>query len=151
MVLSTWTLVSQFYSLCLVLGFYFGKIWSHVTIFDALPLFSFLRYVTGYEYGWTGILVIFAWLLSIFACVGMLQFVSALHQLFCGEIAFEIENRIHLKDERPVSNKIRSVFGDFWYLNFIFPISGGCFNPDDDPYHWNQLTPPKRQVHMRVL
>ncbi|KAK3102334.1 hypothetical protein FSP39_010573 [Pinctada imbricata] len=149
-VFCTWTFFSQIYAMVLALFYYFSAIWHHVTLFDGIPFFSFLRYFVGFEYGYVGILVLMGWGLLAFTIMSFLQFMSAIELLSNGLTTFEMDNEIDVQDCRTLRQRLRAVFGNLWYVNFILPLKGKMFSSKDDPYFWKGFTAPKKKVMVRL-
>ena len=146
----TWATFSQFYVLILSLMHYFSAVWNHVTIFDLLPFASFSRYAFGYPFGHTGFHVIMSYGLAGFLYPSTMQWINCMDSLFTSHTPFEREHGITIVDSRGICDRLRAVFGDLWYVQFIVPLFGERFTPTDDPYHWQYLTLPKRRPQIRA-
>ena len=146
----TWATFSQCYALILSLNHYFGTVWSQVEYWDILPLASFSRYAFGYPLGHTGFHVIMMYGLVAFLLASTAQLLNCLDQITSSNTPFEREHFIAVVDSRYICDRIRAVFGDLWYVQFIVPLFGERFKPVEDPYHWQFITLPKRRPQVRA-
>jgi hypothetical protein len=74
-----------------------------------------------------------------------MHFIDTSASLVKGNTAFELENKIDVKDPREVTRKLQSVFGPHWQYAFILPTPYFLSPSIEDPYNWSSLIPPKKR------
>ena len=71
----------------------------------------------------------------VFAFIGFFYFLSNLTMAIQGRTLFEVMKKVPVRNTSTVKENLRSVFGEFWLLNFIFPMTL-IFRQEDDGMHW---------------
>ncbi|ELU18568.1 hypothetical protein CAPTEDRAFT_143408 [Capitella teleta] len=55
-----------------------------------------------------------------------------------GITSFEMDNKIKISNTAKLESKLQGVFGDYWYLNFLFPMQA-AFPCTDDGVQWKSI------------
>ncbi len=71
-----------------------------------------------------------------FTCLVFLVF--QIVAIYTGRTPHEIWKRLRIKSSNSLSKNLHSVFGDFWYLNFLVPVHP-CHKQTDDPTTWTSV------------
>lgn len=66
--------------------------------------------------------VIHIYLEMLFGFIGFIYLLSQLSIIIEGKTLYELAKRIPVRSTTTINQNFRSVFGDFWALNFIFPM-----------------------------
>ncbi|CAG2199526.1 ZDHHC [Mytilus edulis] len=138
--------VLSFYSIIIgAVAFYFT--WIYLETFywpvayswtNYLPPIAVYRWILGSEDLNFHLVLLIVHLYIEFIC-GLLGIVYCTAQtvlVFKGITMFEFAKQVKVKCNNSVNQNFRSVFGDFWALNFIFPMTI-LFKQRDDGYKWD--------------
>lgn len=133
-----WALVATFFALLHALVYAYYDVFPHVRYIDVIFPFAIIRAALGFI-EWTYVLlIILGWIcLAYFGwSLDFLKKVKLLVQE--GKTSFEHEFKMDVRDTRNFTGKLRSVFGNYWMLNFIVPLHF-VFEPIDDPVSWPNI------------
>ncbi|XP_076450156.1 uncharacterized protein LOC143286469 [Babylonia areolata] len=112
----------------------------NVSVLDFIPPVALLRGLLGYVHLVIPVLSLLFWLLLFFLVFASGMLVHFAFQLGTGRTSFERDHGIKVTDTRPLSGKLRSVFGDHWWLNFVLPTYP-WFKPEEDAVLWPDIKP----------
>lgn len=123
--------VWAFYSIWVgSLGFYFTvqylkEFYSPYSWMDFIPVVAFYRWVSGTENISFHIvlLILHLYLELMCAIFGMIYFSGQTMFVARNMTMFEFVKKIKVKSKNSFNQNYRSVFGDFWALNFLFPMT----------------------------
>lgn len=73
-----------------------------------------------------------------FGFIGFIYFSSQLTLSMSGITLYEAAKKIPIKNNNTAKRNLRSVFGQLWALNFIFPMTL-VFRQTDDGIHWENV------------
>ncbi|XP_067667809.1 uncharacterized protein [Haliotis asinina] len=143
-------IVLAFYSTIIGLlgGYFTGKYLYDVFVPKSclsdfvLPV-TFYRMVFGDIDLLTFLLIYHSYLLVPMGCIASIYFVSQMIIVSQGLTIYEIAKKVDIKCTRPVNENFRSVFGDFWGLNFLFPAQI-IFRQREDGKSWDGIKIIKR-------
>nr|KAG5690892.1 hypothetical protein BaRGS_028924 [Batillaria attramentaria] len=110
-----------------------------ISYFDFLPPVSLVRGLLGYISLVVVVLCLEFWLLLLFTMFTVFMLVGFLFLLYTGQTTFERDSRIKLTDTRSLHGRLRSVFGDPWWLNFLVPVVWA--KPVEDAVLWPDIKP----------
>ena len=66
------------------------------------------------------------------------QFVSQVNLIYQGLTPHELYKNLSVQNTQTLSRRIKSVFGQFWFLNFLFPVVF-LFRQEEDGKTWTYL------------
>lgn len=72
---------------------------------------------------------------TIFSLVALVYFASQVKMTSSGITLYEMAKKVPIRNTNGFKRNFRSVFGDFWYLNFFFPLTP-IFRQMDDGIRW---------------
>lgn len=75
---------------------------------------------------------------AAFGLIGLVYFISQMTICIKGITLYEMSANKPVKNNNSVNRNMRSVFGEFWGLNFLFPMTL-IFRQRDDGIHWENL------------
>ena len=105
---------------------------------DFVPPVAVWRWLFWDTKGHISLMVFHIYVQFVFGAIGFLYFSSNLTMAMQGKTLFEIAKKVPVKNTCTVKRNLRSVFGDFWLLNFIFPMTL-IFRQKDDGVHWEGI------------
>lgn len=73
-----------------------------------------------------------------FGFIGFVYVTSQLTVIASGKTLHELAKQVPVKSTLSMNKHFRSVFGDFWALNFLFPMTL-IFRQSDDGVHWDGI------------
>ena len=73
-----------------------------------------------------------------FGFIGFVYFTSQMTMSAGGVTLYEVAKKVPIKNNNTMNNNMKSIFGDFWVLNFIFPMTL-VFRQRDDGIHWDNV------------
>ena len=66
------------------------------------------------------------------------QFFYQVISIYQGLTPHELYKNLSIKNTQKLSGRIKSVFGQFWFLNFLFPAAF-LFRQEEDGKNWKYL------------
>lgn len=112
-----------------------NETWPQIRIWDVLFPIAIIRAMFGYLEASAALFVFLYWVLGFFMITAGSFFFECYQWIASGTTSFEISNKMIVHDTRSFQDKLRAVFGDYWMLNFIFPVHF-VFKPVEDPVAW---------------
>lgn len=130
-----WASVGTIFGTLHALPYYYYHVVQHTRYLDLLFPIAVIRALLGYIYWQCAVFMVLVWLLIAYLlwATSFLQIVINL--ITTGKTSFEIDFKMEITDKRSLGDKLRSVFGHYWILNFIIPLHL-VFEPIDDPVKW---------------
>ncbi|XP_064601102.1 palmitoyltransferase ZDHHC22-like [Liolophura sinensis] len=120
--------------------YYYYIMFEQTTILDMFPVSVHMRWCFGRASGKTTTLTSVLWSLIFFFPLTFHFLYINMDMIVKGQTSFERDNNIRMSDGRSVQNKLKSVFGRYWYLNIIVPLHS-LFPALEDPVHWPDVHP----------
>ncbi|XP_069108416.1 uncharacterized protein [Argopecten irradians] len=108
---------------------------------DFIPFVAFYRWIFGTVDALSlhvCIMIIHVYLEFIFGFIGFVYFNSQLAIISKGKTLYELTKFIPVRNFNSINRNFRSVFGDFWALNFLFPMQL-LFRQRDDGKTWEGI------------
>ena len=106
---------------------------------DFIPPVAFCRWLFwGGVKGHICLMLFHVYLEILFGLIGCFYFTSQLFITVDGKTLFEVVKKVPIRNTNSVKKNMRSVFGDFWFLNFLFPMTL-VFRQRDDGIHWENI------------
>jgi len=130
-----WCAVGTIYALIMEVPYAHEMIGSHVSLMDALFPIALVRAILGYISWYSAGLIVLCTLDFGFVLWSSVFLVAHFYTILQGKTAFEDEHKLNVVDTRNASQKIASVFGPLWLLNFLFPLHF-IYDPIEDPIKW---------------
>lgn len=130
-----WAVVATSVGLYYWIPYYYYETLKYTSIVDLFFPIAIIRAALGYIRWQHPALIALLWLLTLFFIWSLGFFVVTIKNIKVGKTTKEVEFNIDLKDIRTLSEKIESVFGKYWLLNFLVPTHF-VFEPKDDPVKW---------------
>lgn len=84
------------------------------------------------------LLILHLYLEAAFGLIGTVYFISQMTVCITGKTLYEVSHKLPVKNNNSISRNMRSVFGEFWALNFLFPMTL-IFRQRDDGIHWENI------------
>ena len=84
------------------------------------------------------LLILHLYLEFAFGVLGTIYFCSQMNMCIYGYTMYEMTEKIPVKNNNTVSKNMQSVFGQFWALNFIFPMTL-IFKQHGDGCSWDNI------------
>ncbi|XP_053384881.1 palmitoyltransferase ZDHHC21-like isoform X2 [Mercenaria mercenaria] len=130
-----WASVATVFSTLHAVPYYYYHVIQNTSFFDLIFPVAIARSALGYISWKNAFFIVLSWILVTFLywATSFLQIVVDLIRL--GKTTFERDHKMELTDKRCLSDKLRSVYGNYWILNFIIPLHF-VFEPIDDPLNW---------------
>ncbi|XP_060572217.1 uncharacterized protein LOC132730338 isoform X2 [Ruditapes philippinarum] len=137
-------IVLAFYAMITgVLGGYFTFKYVRNVIWPSLDSWSdmffpitIFRCLFGDIKGINCLLIVHLYLEFFFGVIGFVYFTSQMTISANGKTLFEVAKKVPIKNMNSINRNLKSVFGDFWVLNFLFPMTL-IFRQRDDGIHWD--------------
>lgn len=143
---------------------YFFVLNLYASLLGCISFYSTIKYLQYFywptAYSWTNFfppLAIFRWCYGaedlnintillllqlynelLYGVFGIIYFTSQLTLVIKGVTMFEFSKRVRVKCNNSINQNFRSVFGDFWALNFLFPMTI-LFKQRDDGFKWEGI------------
>lgn len=130
-----WSFISSVIGFAHALAFLSIEVIPNSGYVDALPFVAFVRWLFGYSHFRVGVMVLVVWFLVFFVVLTASMLSEGCKWILKGKTSYELDNGIAIYDCRNYRDKLRAVFGDYWLLNFLFPMHWK-FHPDEDPVNW---------------
>ncbi|XP_052793097.1 putative ZDHHC-type palmitoyltransferase 4 [Mya arenaria] len=130
-----WCALGTMYALVNEIPYMYYVVLPHISYLDIFFPFAIIRAFFGYI-SWYHTLLIVVCSMDIGFVIwasGFLQVHMSL--ILRGKTTFEDDFKITVTDTRNRSQKIASVFGQYWLLNFLVPMHF-VFEPQEDPVKW---------------
>ena len=117
------------------LPFYYYDILPYTSYFDLIFPIAITRAVFGYIDLIFACYIVLGWLLLAFLMIANTYLKIVFASIVTGKTSFEMDFDIKIKDVRRKKEKLLSVFGPHWKLNFLFPLHF-IYEPVDDTVRW---------------
>lgn len=102
---------------------------------DLVPPIALWRWILWDMKGHICLMIFHVYLEGIFGFIGWVYFTSQITITADGKTLFEVAKKVPIRNTNSVQRNMKSVFGDFWILNFLFPMVL-VFRQRDDGVHW---------------
>ncbi|KAL8589224.1 hypothetical protein ACOMHN_017026 [Nucella lapillus] len=112
----------------------------NISYFDFLPPVSLVRGLLGYVSPVIALLALLFWMLLFFVVVVTVMLGNFIRMFLAGNTSFERDNGIKVTNTRSPSGKLRAVFGDYWWVNFLVPTYP-WIGPQEDVVFWPRIKP----------
>ncbi|XP_053373010.1 palmitoyltransferase ZDHHC20-like isoform X2 [Mercenaria mercenaria] len=140
-----WIILTFYVSLnCIFCGFFVLKyvrniIWPELNSWsDILFPLTIWRTMFGNITDIQCILILQLYVDAVFGFLAFLYFNSQMTISLAGKTLFELVKNVPIKNSNSFNRNMKSVFGDFWGLNFLFPMTL-IFRQRDDGIHWDGI------------
>ncbi|KAK6184260.1 hypothetical protein SNE40_006764 [Patella caerulea] len=133
-----WALFGTVYSSCHMVLYFFGEVLPVIKYIDIVPPIAFVRALFGYQDFVISFLMLLAWGLLAFTVLTWEHFKDMIFLINKSTTSFEHMNEIRITDSRTLQDKLYSVFGHYWVLNFFVPVHM-FFKPIEDPLYWPSI------------
>lgn len=130
-----WASVATLFATLHAFPYYFYDILPYTSFFDFLFPVAVTRAIFGYIEIKFAFFIVLGWILLAFLFWATSFLKIVINLIKDGKTTFEIEYKMEIKDTRGIMDKLRAVYGNYWLLNFIFPLHN-VFEPIDDPIRW---------------
>ncbi|ESO83215.1 hypothetical protein LOTGIDRAFT_133914, partial [Lottia gigantea] len=130
--------VVSFWGLYLSLVYFSNNIWPFVSLSDVFLPVTFYRTIFG-DFSFNHFLIVYH--MYCFACFGPVAtfyFSSQFTIISKGVTLYELAKNVPVRNTNSIDKNFRSVFGDFWYVNFVFP-GQILFHQTEDGYFWDGI------------
>lgn len=111
----------------------------HVRLLDFLPPVCLVRGLLGYVSPVVFPLCLEFWFLLYFTGFTVFNLGGYVYHLYLGRTIFEGQHRILVVDTRDLGGKLRSVFGERWWVNVLLPA--WWTRPVEDAVLWPHIKP----------
>ncbi|KAL3890945.1 hypothetical protein ACJMK2_003295 [Sinanodonta woodiana] len=105
---------------------------------DLIPPVAIYRTIFGSTHLHNCFLVIHVYIEPLFGLFGIFYFTTQMSIVLEGKTMYEVAKKRPVTNTNTISRNLKSVFGDFWALNFLFPMTI-IFRQRDDGIHWDGL------------
>ena len=114
--------------------------WPEATSWtDWIPPFAFYKWLFwGGVKGHVCLMLVHLYLEFLFGFVGCFYFVSQFAITVDGKTLFEVVKKVPIRNTNSIKRNLKSVFGELWFLNFLFPMTL-VLKQRDDGIHWEGL------------
>lgn len=137
-------IVLAFYAMITgIVGGYFTFKYVHEVVWPELNSWADLifpitiwHFLFGTIKGIHCLLVVHLYLEFLFGVIGFVYFTSQMSISANGKTLFEVAKKVPIRNMNSMNRNLKSVFGDFWALNFLFPMTL-VFRQRDDGIHWD--------------
>ncbi|XP_064597720.1 palmitoyltransferase ZDHHC15B-like [Liolophura sinensis] len=133
--LGFYTMVSCVWGFCLTRVYLIANAWDVFSWIDFFPPYSLYRVLSGSLEFHIFIMIHHLWILFLFGFAGFMYFTCQIILIVLNKTLYEFTKKDRYRSTTSVARNFRSVFGDFWLINFIFPAQI-IFRQSDDGYHW---------------
>jgi palmitoyltransferase len=130
-----WATVATIFSTVHALPYYYYHVIQNTSFFDVLFPVAIARYLLGYICLRYALFITLSWILITFLYWATSFLKIVVNLIMLGKTTFEADNKMELTDRRNLNDKLRSVYGKYWILNFVIPLHF-LYDPDDDPINW---------------
>ena len=113
---------------------------------DLIPYVAIWKGLFGTMKVLHAILIIHSILEPVFGLVGFVYFISQMTIVMEGKTLFEVSKKVPIKNLNSYNRNLKSVFGAFWGLNFLFPMVL-IFRQTDDGIHWENVKIDRRSTN----
>lgn len=133
-----WAAVATVYCLVHSAIYMFTVYIPRNSYWDLFLPFTLIRWVLGYTSSLDTLMMVLLYSLVWFSLTAIGFFVEQLKCMLKGVTGFEEDNQIKITNTNSKMDNIRGVFGEYWYLNFLFPLHF-IFPNGDDGVHWRNI------------
>lgn len=135
--------LAMYASITGIVGGYFTYKYIHEVIWPDLASWSHLffpltiwQWLFGNIPGYQCLLIVHLYLELLFGFIGLFYFTTQMMIAAGGKTLFEVVKKVPIRNKNTFNRNMKSVFGDFWALNFLFPMTL-IFRQRDDGVHWD--------------
>jgi len=115
------------------------EVWPHMNSWvDLIPPVTLVKTIFGNITGFQCLLVFHVFFEIPFGTFGFIYFTSQMVLCMVGKTLYELNRTTRVKSTTSMNRNFKSVFGAFWALNFLFPMTL-IFRQTDDGIHWEGL------------
>lgn len=137
-------IILAFYAIIVgLVGGYFTYKYVHEVVwpilgswYDVIFPITLWRWLFGYIKGINCLLIVHIYTEFVFGIIGFIYFTSQMTISGSGKTLFEVAKKVPIRNMNSINRNMKSVFGDFWGLNFLFPMTL-IFRQRDDGIHWD--------------
>ncbi|XP_060564161.1 putative ZDHHC-type palmitoyltransferase 2 [Ruditapes philippinarum] len=130
-----WALMGALFASVHCLPFYYYDILPYTSYFDLIFPIAITRAIFGYIDWIYACCIVLGWLLLLFLLIANTYLKIIVAGISTGKTSFEMDFDIYITDTRGKKDKLMSVFGPHWKLNFFFPLHF-IYEPVDDTVRW---------------
>lgn len=130
-----WASVATIFAVFHMLPYYYYDVLPNTSYFDLIFPLAFARAMFGFIDWKFPFLIVLGWMLLILLRWATFFFSSVMELIKSGKTTFEKDNKMELTDTRDLLGKLRSVYGNYWLLNYLVPLHV-WFDPIDNPIRW---------------
>ena len=131
-----WALIGCSYAAAHFVPYFFLRFWPDLSYADIILPVTIVRVVFGYIHWLNLVLVSLIYSLIFFIPLTFSFLQEIVVWVKDGTTRFEKTLKLKVYDTRSLSEKIRSVFGYYWALDFLFPFMHFIYEPIEDPINW---------------
>lgn len=115
------------------------EVWPELSSWSELlfPV-SIIRCMFGYTKVSHALLIFHAFTEPFFGFIGFVYFTSQVVMSADGKTLYEVVKKVPIKNKNTINTNMKSIFGDCWVLNFLFPMTL-IFRQRDDGIHWDNI------------
>lgn len=130
-----YAVLATIFSTIHALPYAYFKVIPNTKFYDLFYPVTICRGLLGYIRFMDAFLIILGWMLLAYLIFSTVSLYKAYTWIRSGNTSYEIHNRIHIYDTRDISGRLRAVYGNYWFLNFLVPLHF-LYEPYDDPVRW---------------
>lgn len=130
-----WAFVGTLFALVHALVWAYYEVFPHTSYADVIFPLAIARALLGYIEWKFAVLIVLGWLCLAYLVWSYAFLEKIKGNLELGRTSFEKDFKMEVLDTRDTWGKLRSVFGNYWMLNFVVPLHF-VFEPADDPVIW---------------
>ncbi|KAL3848009.1 hypothetical protein ACJMK2_018894 [Sinanodonta woodiana] len=152
-VFCAWASVGTIYASAHFINYFYTFHWSELRIWDLYAPMTMIRCLLGFTSFYHTHVILTLTFLILFVIVSTGFFLSQAELIFLGITTFERKpidgGKTKIVDTRSLKERILSVFGAYWTLNFLLPIHF-LFPPMEDGVNWVhvKIVPAERKMHV---
>ena len=133
-----WAVVATSFATVHMLPYFFMEFWPNLSYVDVILPVTLVKAVFGFIRWREVILLTLAYSLIIYNIWSVSFLIELTSWIKDGTTSFEKTLKLKVYDNRNLTNKLRSVFGQYWLLNFLLPLHF-IFEPIEDPINWPHI------------
>lgn len=133
-----WASIATTFAMIHAVPYYYYHVMNGTMFVDWLFPLAIVRAILGFIEWQSALFILLTWILVAFLywATSYLYIVTKL--IRDGKTTFEVEFKMEVTDTRCLKDKLASVFGHYWLLNYIVPLHF-IFKPIDDPVRWPHI------------
>ncbi|KAK3609710.1 hypothetical protein CHS0354_011398 [Potamilus streckersoni] len=152
-VFCAWASVGTIYASVHFINYFYKFHWPELRIWDLYAPMTMIRCLLGFTSFFHTQVILTLTFLILFVIVSTGFFLSQAELIFLGITTFERKpidgGKVKIVDTRSLKERITSVFGAYWTLNFLLPLHF-LFPPLEDGVNWVhiKIVPTERKMHV---